>query len=281
MTSSPPPEALEFRGKTLTPVSPKPVHYPSPSNIPFLENQDELNLQMTGESGAGHPAGNNVPSPPPDMTQSLVAGQTPDAQALLASVITPDLQNLSSSAAPGSGGVDFKALLDNLSAASNIPAPSVGGTPGQSFDAGFSESASMNNGANLPPRPPPQEKPATHPNYAPSDDIRSYHPHSQKNPSASYRSQAGSTGAVGANGLPPPPTPSFQQNSGDEAQSPTAPVAGNSDEPRQKDRLADEDVQWGAEVQKLYDEFLQSERMYVTEGQWDKFPPNSRLFIGM
>lgn len=39
MTSSPPDEAIHFRGKTLTPESPRPLHIPEPSNIPVLENQ--------------------------------------------------------------------------------------------------------------------------------------------------------------------------------------------------------------------------------------------------
>lgn len=39
MTPSPPDEAIHFRGKTLTPESPRPLHIPEPSNIPVLENQ--------------------------------------------------------------------------------------------------------------------------------------------------------------------------------------------------------------------------------------------------
>jgi hypothetical protein len=46
------------------------------------------------------------------------------------------------------------------------------------------------------------------------------------------------------------------------------------------DEADDIDAKWGPEVQKLYDEFLADERMYVTEGLWDRFPIGSRLFIG-
>jgi hypothetical protein len=42
----------------------------------------------------------------------------------------------------------------------------------------------------------------------------------------------------------------------------------------------DADVRWGPDVQKKYDTFLAEERNYVTEGQWDRFPNGSRLFIG-
>ncbi|KAL4810375.1 hypothetical protein BDV18DRAFT_156742 [Aspergillus unguis] len=39
MTRNSPDEALHFRGKTLTPESPRPVHVPEPTSIPVLQNQ--------------------------------------------------------------------------------------------------------------------------------------------------------------------------------------------------------------------------------------------------
>lgn len=42
----------------------------------------------------------------------------------------------------------------------------------------------------------------------------------------------------------------------------------------------DYEMSWTPAVQKLYDEFLADERMYVSEGLWDRFPAGSRLFIG-
>ena len=39
MTPSPPDEVLHFRGKTLTPESPRPIYIPEPSNFPVLLNQ--------------------------------------------------------------------------------------------------------------------------------------------------------------------------------------------------------------------------------------------------
>jgi nuclear polyadenylated RNA-binding protein 3 len=44
--------------------------------------------------------------------------------------------------------------------------------------------------------------------------------------------------------------------------------------------MSDPDIRWGPEIQKKYDQFLAEERVYVTDGQWDKFPVGSRLFIG-
>jgi hypothetical protein len=45
-------------------------------------------------------------------------------------------------------------------------------------------------------------------------------------------------------------------------------------------QTVDDEAPWGPEVQKKYDEFLHDERVYVTEGLWDRFPPGSRLFVG-
>jgi hypothetical protein len=47
-----------------------------------------------------------------------------------------------------------------------------------------------------------------------------------------------------------------------------------------QDEADEADAKWGPEVQKVYDEFLENERGYVQEGLWDRFPLNSRLFIG-
>ncbi|KAK3044343.1 hypothetical protein LTS18_001528, partial [Coniosporium uncinatum] len=51
MPFSPPAEAPEFRGKTLTPVSPKPLLFPTPSNIPILEQQMDPNFNDKVSSG--------------------------------------------------------------------------------------------------------------------------------------------------------------------------------------------------------------------------------------
>lgn len=44
MTSSDPPEGPEHHTGTLSPVSPKPLHIPSPANIPILESQMDSSL---------------------------------------------------------------------------------------------------------------------------------------------------------------------------------------------------------------------------------------------
>lgn len=216
------------------------------------------------------------------------------------------------------GGVNYQALLDHLS-----PAPAAAAAPGadpatiptvvssEKFDPprpGSAESplAALPVPAGLPPRPPPQEKPAIHPNYTPGEDIRSYHyTHTQNSnahtsyssqPSNPYRPSQGyphpaTNATVGANGLPPPPIATFQQTPAKAAQSQSSPTAQqprpNDVQGKNGERSAvsadegEDDVPWDQEVARKYADFLRDEAVYVTEGLWDRFPQGSRLFVGM
>ncbi|KAI9878674.1 MAG: hypothetical protein M1830_010822 [Pleopsidium flavum] len=447
MTSSPPPEAPHFRGKTLTPESPRPVHLPEPSNILLLQNQIDpvfnqmstymesttstQNAATTNQSvqndynqdkplspstftavenglGSGTTFGNAVGTAGDgydDYAMSLEFDDGEDDQkspatvqnqlsSNHATVVSPmatsenftaptqtehthephgpfdlpsenilpvltnsytTLQNAPTSpfvlnstadaarAAPdvssfesgfqsqtsagfaadvSNGGVNYQTLLDNLSpstataptadgitaattaspsANSNVPRPSSANSP----------IAGLPTPAGLPPRPPPQEKPAIHPNYTPGDDIRSYHQLHTQTPtvpptfaspaSSSFRPSHGlpppliAAGAPGtasiSSGLPPPPLATFQQppppGVSQPQQSPSAQTFRHRESMgRNIARSAvsadgDEDQEpWGPDIQKKYDDFLRDERVYVTEGLWDRFPPGSRLFIG-
>ena len=83
-----------------------------------------------------------------------------------------------------------------------------------------------------------------------------------------------------ASGLPPPPGATFQQPA---QQTPSASniqpkleaVDRSSSLPIDQD-----EAPWGPETQKVYDQFLSDERVYVAEAQWEKFPADSRLFVG-
>ena len=214
------------------------------------------------------------------------------------------------------GGVNYDALLDNLSPptataptaesivsittstptdASNAAKPSSGETP----------IAAIPLPAGLPPRPPPQEKPAIHPNYTPGEDIRSYHYLQTQNTTAhkSYTSQPNNSyrptqdfpppasgATVGANGLPPPPLATFQQPSSKDLQSQRSPIISqhrnrdghgkNSEKSTMAMDQEEDEVPWTPDIEKKYAEFLVNEAVYVTEGLWDRFPPGSRLFVG-
>ncbi|KAI9373693.1 hypothetical protein BJX61DRAFT_532928 [Aspergillus egyptiacus] len=417
MTPDSPDEALHFRGKTLTPESPRPLHVAEPANIPVLQNQmdpvfndtstydraessaSESHRILPGEPYTGSVGGNtgpaeggrqqqshiqgsihsgpllvndrlvdaksdtapsttaataaipSLPDPyqptnsaklsssceattdasltvsPPSDPSSLPAHPVPGAPTSsshaahgpsLANEVDHSAAALQAQLAPqsrldadksednGAGnGVDFQTLLDNLPSSST--APSISTVPGSTIPADGASASSqttadeaLQSSLSLPPRPPPQEKPSIHPNYNPSDDIRSYHQlpahtsstaHPYASQQSNYQSNAGisslaASGApgttTGASALPPPPVPSFQQSPSasvdkEDASDPGTHKNGRID--RQPTR-SDEDTPWGPEVQKKYDEFLRDERVYVTEGLWDRFPYGSRLFVG-
>ncbi|KAI9787760.1 MAG: hypothetical protein M1839_000292 [Geoglossum umbratile] len=278
------------------------------SSLP-LSHQTNPNARANGSAPA------NIDTSPPAQTPYLATA--PHAAKTEATSITTQYQAKADEAADVSnGGVNFQTLLDNLSP-SSVSAPTAESlvalsTAHSAANPSFPRSGSIQSPApalsthsTLPPRPPPQAKPATHPSYSPEDDIRSYHPHnntpgttafSQPHQPNSYRPAHGlpsvlATGAPGTSslpgsGLPPPPVAAFQQPPppGVQQQVPPSPVRN-----RQRERVHprsvtsaddDEEEPWPPETVKKYDEFLHDEREYVSEGQWDKFPPNSRLFIG-
>ncbi|MCJ1320665.1 hypothetical protein MMC15_006005 [Xylographa vitiligo] len=220
------------------------------------------------------------------------------------------------------GGVNYQTLLDNISPSSAPDPLAIDSSifqfelPGEATDIPIPSSANLPTTsvpapAGLPPRPPPQEKPAIHPNYMPGEDIRSYHfPHAHHagthanlppQPSNAYRpvpayataiptSASGAPGTSSAqNGLPPPPMATFQQPPRvvDQPQaSPTTQqfqrdTAGRSGpKPEAPADTGDRGGRWAPEVERMYDEFLGNERVYTAEGTWDRFPPGSRLFVG-
>ncbi|KAE8136277.1 hypothetical protein BDV38DRAFT_249753 [Aspergillus pseudotamarii] len=363
MTPSSPDEALHFRGKTLTPESPRPLHIAEPANIPVLQNQmdpvfNDTSTYEKSESAFEHCAqlhadlpsqyahyagsrgvqGNygsvqasghfqtqtqdsathithhpfpDLPPSAPHAPQSIpIASEIDHAASSWAASSAPQdrLDTRNKPHNTGEDGVDFQNLLDNLppssTAAPSAPAVSEAVPFGDvSADPQATDEA-LQSSLGLPPRPPPQEKPSIHPNYNPSDDIRSYHqlpPHAsnaqpsytaqqsnyQSNPALPSLTAAGAPGTTsGVSSLPPPPVASFQQSppATAEAQAPSSPVSNKSGrvdkQQGRQSKSADDDAPWGPDVQKKYDEFLHDERVYVTEGLWDRFPAGSRLFVG-
>jgi hypothetical protein len=345
MISSPPEEAEHIRGKTLTPESPKPVHYPSPSNIPILEKQMDpmfhestrnignpaapypyqptqtpsaqsasslyadqhtaQNYQNAGAQGTygngfstqsqdtssiqNYPSQNQAPSSyseatptqyqdtrpayPSSYDPNAYATQQPQAQPSQGAQYQPQ--------ADAGGGVNYQALLDILTPSAEkgpsdrYTASSVNPQPAHAQGQAAATS-SLPAAPNLPPRPPPQDESAT--NSSPNGDIRSYHPHSQKSANNQFR---------GPGPLQPLNVRSGGGTSQDghsatrSNQSPTTPGYGKRlSVDLLTPGLDDEDIRWPAEINKLYEEFLDDERKYVTDGQWDQFPMGSRLFIG-
>jgi hypothetical protein len=207
------------------------------------------------------------------------------------------------------GGIDIQQLLDNITATAALNAPNAANTTPTSAISSSPNflppgSLGLPAHASLPPRPQITQKPPMHPAYASQDDIRKYHAGPPGFPPpqlSSYRppgvpASIVAAGAPGTstdprNALPPPPSASFQPAPSiatppslthiSYPQNHRLPV---QDRPANSIETADADddaeISWSPAVQKLYDEFLADERMYVSEGLWDRFPAGSRLFIG-
>lgn len=270
-----------------------------------LTHQPFSNRPPPPSSSNTLPAANEVDHPMMDWTAQSAASED--------RLDTQPHDNVPNS---GEGGVDFQNLLDNLpsssSAAPSVPAVSetapsslqnyASAIPQATADAEGANDEALKSSTGLPPRPPPQEEPSTHPNYNPSDDIRTYHqlPSQTSNPPTSYPSQqhsnnnqsntgapalaaAGAPGtSSGVSSLPPPPGLNIQktESSGAEPQESSVLKNGRENQAARSPKNGDEDSPWGPEVQRKYDDFLHNERIYVTEGLWDRFPPGSRLFVG-
>lgn len=384
MTPSPPDEAIHFRGKTLTPESPRPVHIPEPSNIPVLENQmdpvfnDTSTYQRTeilpeqvhrqerdewssiAQDGQGlgpgvcrdpgslqgaqpmeHSMMNGMPALAAQFYPSSAAGadqqvgnmnmnihmnsnhacaasshsRAPpvvpgsqgygpasdiDSAGRTAPSLKPDhIDDGNDNSGLGASGVNYQTLLDNLSQSSaaattsGIPNLNPSGVPhtlaeGSSFLQGPTDespqpviqSALNAQSVDLPTRPSLQD-PSLPPNYA-SSDAHAYAAQSSNN--AHHDLQPLPPVAPGIGNLPPPPVASFQRPgpspTGESQASHEGSAASKGKQPIRVSKPGDEDQPWGPEVQKKYDEFLHDERVYVTEGLWDRFPVGSRLFVG-
>ncbi len=244
-----------------------------PYVVPVSQSSDAEVAEVTGDSGI-HGLTSN----------SDVSGDGVNYQALL--------ENLSSSASTAPRAENLASITTAPSSIFNAPSPSSAQTP----------IATLPIPAGLPPRPPPQEKPAIHPNYTPGEDIRSYHnpPPQNSNAPAPYNAQPSSSlrppqgyphsNGVAPNGLPPPPLATFQQSLSKPNQPQRSPQTSqyrqrdsygkNGGKPATSTNEADDEHPRRPEIERQYEEFLHDEEIYVSEGTWDRFPQGSRLFVG-
>ncbi|KAI9850986.1 MAG: hypothetical protein M1838_004678 [Thelocarpon superellum] len=269
------------------------VHIPPDLATPIAHLRDSLEVSPP-VVGSTHPPSETNLSGIALADSSGVAKQGVNIEALLES-LSPTTAIL-----PTAGGLT--AATTSSLATANGGAQARGSTsPTKSFPTL----------APLPPRPPPSEKSSLHPGLLAQNDLPSYpgRPQSPAGPPsnapsapAALRAPApggltpalstgapGTTNQLGAS-LPPPPVATFQQPL---ASSLSAVPAGSSPSIAPSDKGDGKNAQatasaedddgletWGPEIQRIYDDFLQEERVYVSDGQWDRFPPNSRLFIG-
>jgi hypothetical protein len=297
-----------------------PLHNPDASHAMLSAAlQNPLTSYVT-DVNPPNPAVSLQPNPPPNMhhgAQEQHVGV--DFQTLFNNLAPPPAANPAANpAAPPAPPAPAPAPAGGASAPISPIDASMRATATTSQNTAYLPSAEAdsphNVAASLPPRPPLlQESSPMYPlSYTSSETL---HPLSQlsapnslsQQPYTSQQTNYQSAGAPapfdtppgaapgassGASGLPPPPVATFQQQSTSQA-----PVVSPALSPRQSaqqhdgldrlDRLAgrdelvgDDDAPWGPEVQQKYDEFLHDERVYVSEGHWDRFPPGSRLFVG-
>lgn len=214
-------------------------------------------------------------------------------------------------------GVNLQALLENISASANISTTEAvtaasdarpEQTAGDLTQAVASPSTNppaslLPAAASLPPRPPKQESPTQYPHgsdirqyhlHDPNASVHSYNPHLATNlrPPGNIPPPQPTAGAPGISqtpsGLPQPPIATFQQLPSVASQahlvSPSTPTSYRQREPFARPETPKADVAGDAslsqEIELLFEAFLADERNYVSRGEWEKFPPGSRLFLG-
>jgi hypothetical protein len=166
-------------------------------------------------------------------------------------------------------GVNIQALLDQLAPSLSAKLPPTESTAQVSIVQEPVSPSISNQAASLPPRPPPQENTSTNPDFIPLEDIKSYHPHSQPNVSGPFQAHDSVPAYVAPSSVAhhPLPSPGFLKS----------PALNNGGIPNLID---EDDAPFSAEQDRQYDQFIREERTNVAEGNWDKFPDGSRLFIG-
>lgn len=217
-------------------------------------------------------------------TQVTESDDTPFAEASLPQAGSAAPNSESEQRPPATGeqdGVDYESILASIDAPTftsvpiaTRPAPEEGASVPSAIEKPLPAAVG------LPPKPPLPPKPANFTDYNMPDSFSSsYYPKPSASATNSYNVDTSHVApALATNGLPPPPSLSSHQAGGSAAQPLTESQAQNA--PGLVPQPSDTERPWGPEIQSVYDKFLEDERMYVTEGVWDKFPLGSRLFVG-
>ncbi|KAF7929875.1 uncharacterized protein EAE97_009472 [Botrytis byssoidea] len=260
-----------------------------PNTVPTSELPNSLSNDRPAtfdiQNGPETQPAHTIPSlTVPSIPQSTAAQSSDDSQNPITKAETTNSED-------PNGEIDIQQLLDNITANAEINAQAARPNSSSSSNAPPKGSSSLPTHASLPPRPQITQIPKRS-NYTSFDDPHKYNVggsgFSHQPNSYNHSGVTSSLVAVGAPGtatdprygLPPPPSVSFNHPHQD-ANSPklyTQTRRFPSDQSH--DGHDNDDRPWGPTVQKKYDEFLDRERTYVTEGLWERFPKGSRLFIG-
>ncbi|KAG0128430.1 hypothetical protein HOY82DRAFT_489120 [Tuber indicum] len=272
----------------LSPISPHPVHVAETVPIPVLNNQMDYALD-TPEVHASGPETSNT---------SVELDYDPETAATTF-MEQPKLQQATSSASVS------EATNDSSPSSSSSP-PSVNKAPApteivqnnrsiptdvdlQALLTSLSPTVSQHpvslQGTQTPPAAPTAQTPPSQPRSASlpqppavaqvvQSQVHAQPTHPLPAPPATFAGSS-NTGAVHTShpaGYPAslPLPPNFNQHR--QAAIPGSPTETDDNEEESRPFTADEEDE--------YERFLSDERDYVTQGQWDRFPAGSRLFIG-
>jgi RNA recognition motif. (a.k.a. RRM, RBD, or RNP domain) len=218
----------------------------------------------------------------PQVTSSgLAVLSTQEAPAQVADSSSRSDEDLRPAANGELNGIDYESILASIDAPTADGVPITrSSVPEENANASSAVEKPLPAAVGLPPKPPLPEKPADFADYNMPDSFSSsYYPKPAASATASYNSDVPQIVAKSAtNGLPPPPSLRSQQADGSTKQLLTESQAQQA--PGFVPHLSETERPWGPEIQTKYDKFLEDERMFVTEGVWDKFPVGSRLFVG-
>ncbi|KAK5070560.1 nuclear polyadenylated RNA-binding protein 3 [Lithohypha guttulata] len=188
-------------------------------------------------------------------------------------------------------GVDYQSLLDTIAqSASTAPSSDTITAPVTDAIAPDVHPSSLPSFPGLPPKPPPLEDQAA--TSVSVDVTQAQQPFSAANESTYEQAQANgfSTDANLVNSsIHQPgngsvlPTPGHLFDIDVPVQQPSAldmQYHPQNTQPAVLSPIDPADRPWSPKTQAIYDQFLEDERHYVTEGIWDRFPMGSRLFVG-
>lgn len=263
------------------------------SNLSNAVPTSELPTSISNDRSATFDSQNGPETQPALLIPSLTVPPIPQSTAAQSSDHSqnPITNTEPTSSEDSNGEIDIQQLLDNITANAEINAQAARPNSSSSSNVPPKGSSSLPTHASLPPRPQITQIPKRS-NYTSFDEPLKYNAggsgYSHQPNSYNHSGVTSSLVAVGAPGtatdsrygLPPPPSVSFNHSPQDTnspqpyLQSHRMPSVVSSDGHDNDDRP------WGPIVQKKYDEFLDRERTYVTEGLWERFPKGSRLFIG-
>lgn len=181
-------------------------------------------------------------------------------------------------------GIDYQSLLDTITqSASTAPSADTVAVPVTESAATEAQPNSLTSFPGLPPKPPPLENQAAF--LSSVDNAQAQQASNVVPESASVQSNDLESDA---NNLS---SGDQQQGDGTYQPLPANPFAGQDlaamqmqymqQAPAAQSTPTDPaDRPWSPKTQAIYDQFLEDERHYVTEGIWDRFPVGSRLFVG-